>query len=77
MTMGANCFVGLQTDTVVAKDLLVPDVCREEWPSSPQDAIQLMSVKVEEVPDVQEEEFHVPVTWQAIKAEQEVGSASV
>jgi hypothetical protein len=49
-----------------------PDFCSEICPLSPQDACQLMNVKVEEVSNVQEEEFPVPITWQTIKAEHEV-----
>jgi hypothetical protein len=62
----------LQTDRDVTKE-----VCSEKCPLSPQDAIQLMSVKVEEVSNVQEEKFPVPVTWQEMKTELEVSSLSV
>lgn len=75
--MSDNCLVGLQTDTNVTKDLLVPGVCSEKCPLSSQDAAQLMNVKVEEVSHVQEEKFPVPIAWQEMKTEHEVSFVSV
>jgi hypothetical protein len=44
---------------------------------SSQDADQVMSMKVEEVSDMQEEDVPVPLSWQAIIAECEVSFMSV
>jgi hypothetical protein len=68
--MSDNCFMVLQTDTDIRKDL--PGLCSEKHAPSSRDAKQLMSVKGEEVWTMQEEEVPVPITWQAIKTEHEV-----
>jgi hypothetical protein len=55
----------------------VPGLCSETCPVSSQDVDLVMSVKVEEVSDMQEEDVPVPTTWRAIKAESEVSYVSV
>jgi hypothetical protein len=52
------------------KDL--PGLSSEICLLSSRDAKQLMSVKVEEVSNEQEEEVPVPITWQTMKVEHEV-----
>jgi hypothetical protein len=59
-----NCPLGLQTDT----DVKSSKIC---------DADELVRVKSEELSYLQEKEFPVLKTWQAEKAEHEVGSMSV
>jgi hypothetical protein len=68
-------FVLLQNDVEVEKD--VAGLHSERYPVSFQDADLVMSVKVEEVSDMQEEDVPVPTTWRAVKAESEVSCISV
>jgi hypothetical protein len=60
-----NCFLGLQNDVYVEKNM--PGLCSETCPVSSQDAAQVESMKVEE-----EADGPVPITWDTIKAEHEV-----
>jgi hypothetical protein len=73
--MGGNHIVDLQKETAQEKN--IPGLCREACPVSSQDANQVMSVKVEEVSDMQEEAVHVPIPWHAIKSECEVSRISL
>jgi hypothetical protein len=57
----------------VGRDL--PGLCSHKYPLSSQDSNQL-SVKIEKVSDVKEEEVPVPITWQATKPEHEVSCVS-
>ncbi|XP_023704286.1 zinc finger protein isoform X8 [Cryptotermes secundus] len=61
-------FVGIKAE----HEKHVPGPCSEKYPASSPDANQAMSVKVEEVSDVEVEEEHpVPMTFVGIKAEHE------
>jgi hypothetical protein len=74
--MADNCTVVLQNCMDLEKH--VPGPCSETYPTSSHDVNQGMTIKVEEVSDVEvEEKRAVPMTFVRIKAEHEVSSMSV
>jgi hypothetical protein len=70
-----NHLMGLQNDTEVEND--VAGLFSETCPVSSQDADLVMSMKVEEVSGLQEEDVPMPTIWQAVKAEHEVSCMSL
>jgi hypothetical protein len=73
--MSDNCLVDLQNDMDIEQDL--PGLCTEICPLSSYDACQLVSVKVEDVSDNEEETVPMPVSWHSVKAECEVSCMSL
>jgi hypothetical protein len=73
--MRDNILVILQNVTDLEKGL--SGSCSETCPVSSQDADLDMSMKVEEVSGLQEEDVPVPTIWQAVKAEHEVSCMSL
>jgi hypothetical protein len=73
--MHDNLLVVLQNATDLEKRL--SGSCSETCPVSSQDADLVMSMKVEEVSGLQEEDVPMPTIWQAVKAEHEVSCMSL
>lgn len=73
--MSDNHLANLQDESDAEEDL--PDFYEESCPLSSQDEYQVMTMKGEEVSDMQEEAVCVPIPWHAVKAECEVSCISV
>jgi hypothetical protein len=64
----------LQNNTNVEE--MAPGSCGGTYATS-EDANERMGIKAEEVPEVKKEEYHVPITFQKIKADPEVSYMSL
>jgi hypothetical protein len=65
----------LQNCTDLEKD--VPGFCSETYPTSSCDINEAISIKPEEVSDVEAEDVLMPIEFQAVKAEFEVSCMDI